>query len=95
MFGLGGHLATKGCALGMLRPRNKISIFSIEISLKYKLLLDPKTILPTDSRLAKKSEKSAKYRQNIENSRYCSEISVIFRDFISRAHVLEFLKKYR
>ena len=63
--------------------------------LKYQLSAGPETILPTDSWLAKKSEKNRKNCRNIGNSRYFGEISAIFRDFISRAHVLEFLKKYR
>ena len=72
--------------------RNKISIFSTEISLKYRLSTGPETKLPIDSRLAKKLEKNLR---NIGNSLYFDEILAIFRDFISRAHVLEFLKKYR
>ena len=53
--------------------RNKILVFFAEIS----VIDGPEMKLPTDNRLAKKSEKSPKYR-----------------DFISRAHMLEFLKKY-
>ena len=41
--------------------------------LKYQLSVGPKMILPTNSRLATKSEKIWKNRQNIINSRYFDE----------------------
>ena len=41
--------------------------------LKYRLSIGPKMILPTNSRLATKSEKIWKNRQNIINSRYVGE----------------------
>ena len=58
-----------------VRTRNKISVFSVEISLKYWLSVGLETILPTDSWLAKKSEKN---RRNIGNSRYFGKISRLY-----------------
>ena len=46
--------------------------------LKYHLSVGPETILLSDSRLAKKSEKSPKYRRNIGNSRYFGDFSKLY-----------------
>ena len=62
----------------MWELRNKILVFWVQISSKYWLSADPKTILLTDSRLAKKLEKIRKNHQNIGNSRYFGEISKLY-----------------
>ena len=52
-----------------------MSDLSTDISLKYHISDGIDTILPTESRLAKKSVKSPIFRRNIENFRYFGEIS--------------------
>ena len=74
----------------MFEVRNKKLDISADISSKYRISVGIDTILPTEIRLAK----------NWKNRRYFGEIleilyiSAKYREYISRARVLEFLKKY-
>ena len=71
-----------------------MSFFLVEISPKYRILAGLDTILPTDSRLAKKSEKSLKFwkfsifHEILETERH---VRVGYDFSKSRRYIVEFL----